>query len=118
MSIPNPPRRDFLRLSGAGIAGAALRSSSVQAQPPSPTPNSGVYDVKAFGASGDGKAIDSPAINRAIEAAVAARGGTVRFAAGNYLCYSIHLKSNVALYLEQGATIVAADATSSGSGGI
>ena len=109
------PRRDFLRLSGAGIAGVALPTGSAQAQPPSPVPNSGVYDVKAFGAGGDGKAIDSPAVNRAIEAAVAAGGGTVRFSAGNYLCYSIHLKSNVALYLEQGATIIAADATSSGS---
>jgi polygalacturonase len=118
MSTHSTPRRDFLRLSGAGIAGAALPSGSAQAQPPpSPVPNSGVYDVKAFGASGDGKAIDSPAINRAIEAAVAAGGGTVRFPAGNYLCYSIHLKSKVALYLEQGATIVAADATSSGAAG-
>ena len=36
-------------------------------------------------------------------------GGTVYFPAGNYLCYSIHLKSKVALYLDQGATIVAAD---------
>ena len=36
-------------------------------------------------------------------------GGTVFFRAGNYLCYSIHLKSKVELYLDQGATIVAAD---------
>ena len=67
------------------------------------------YDVQAFGAEGDGKTIDSPAINRAIDAAAAAGGGTVYFRAGNYLCYSIHLKSKVALYLDQGATIVAAD---------
>ena len=38
-----------------------------------------------------------------------AGGGTVYFRAGNYLCYSIHLKSKVAIYLDQGATIVAAD---------
>jgi polygalacturonase len=68
-----------------------------------------VYDVAAFGAMGDGKTIDSPAINRAIEEAASAGGGTVYFRAGNYLCYSIHLKSNVALHLDQGATIVAAD---------
>jgi polygalacturonase len=41
----------------------------------------------------------------------------VRLSAGNYLCYSIRLKSNVALQLEQGATIIAADPPSSGSGG-
>src|SRR5437899_42959 len=67
----------------------------------------GIYDVRAFGATGDGKALDTIAINKAIEAAVQAGGGTVRFPAGNYLSVSIHLKSNIALYLDQGATIVA-----------
>ena len=117
MSMPSTARRAFLRLSGAGIAGAALSSSPAQAQPAAPAPGSGTYDVKSFGASGNGKTVDSPAINRAIEAAAAAGGGTVRFPAGMYLCYSIHLKSNVALYLEQAATIAAADPTSSGTGG-
>src|SRR2546423_7037094 len=70
---------------------------------------SGIYDVRAFGAKGDGKELDTPAINKAIDAANAAGGGTVRFPAGDYLSVSIHLKSNVSLYLDQGATIVAAD---------
>ncbi len=69
----------------------------------------GFYDVRAFGAAGDGKAIDSAAINRAIDAAASAGGGTVFFRAGNYLCYSIRLKSKVTIYLDAGATIVAAD---------
>jgi polygalacturonase len=69
----------------------------------------GVYNVKAFGARGDGKALDTPAINKAIEVAAAAGGGTVRFPAGNYLSVSIRLKSNISLYLDQGATIVAAE---------
>src|SRR5689334_25194249 len=67
------------------------------------------YDVKAMGATGDGKTLDTPAINKAIEAANAAGGGTVYFPPGTYLCYSIHLKSNVALYLDKGATILAAE---------
>jgi len=70
--------------------------------------DAGVYNVKAFGATGDGKTLDTPAINQAIEAAAAAGGGTVRFPAGNYLSVSIHLKSNIALYLDQGATLIAA----------
>src|SRR4051812_17506204 len=70
-----------------------------------------VYDVRAFGATGDGKTIDTPAINKAIDAASAAGGGTVNFPAGTYLSVSIHLKSNITLYLDQGATIVAADST-------
>jgi polygalacturonase len=69
----------------------------------------GVFDVTRFGAKGDGKALDSPAINRAIETAAAAGGGTVGFPAGVYRCFSIHLKSNISLYLEPGATILAAD---------
>ena len=65
------------------------------------------FNVRTFGAKGDGAATDSPAINRAIEAAAAAGGGTVYFPAGVYLSYSIHLKSKVGLYLDQGAVILA-----------
>ena len=67
------------------------------------------YDVRAFGAKGDGQTLDTAAINKAIEAAAANGGGTVLFPAGMYLSFSIRLKSNIALYLDQGATIVAAD---------
>ena len=68
-----------------------------------------LFDVKSFGATGDGKTLDTAAINKAIDAAAATGGGTVFFSAGNYLSVSIHLKSNIALYLDQGATIVAAE---------
>jgi polygalacturonase len=115
-------RREFLRMSGAGMVGAALLSRGAEAQPNPTAAASGVddvniRDVRMFGATGDGKTIDTPAINRAIEAAASSGGGTVRFPAGNYLCYSIHLKSNVALYLDQNAVIIAADPPASGSGG-
>jgi polygalacturonase len=81
-----------------------------QAQRPSPAnTRPTVYDVRAFGAKGDGKTLDTAAINRAIDAASAAGGGTVNFSAGTYLSVSIHLKSNITLHLGQGATIVAAE---------
>ncbi len=67
------------------------------------------FSVREFGARGDGAAIDTGAVNRAIEAAASAGGGTVRFAAGTYRCHSIRLKSKVGLYLENGATILAAE---------
>ena len=70
---------------------------------------SNVYDVRAFGAKGDGKTLDTPAINKTIDAAAAAGGGTVDFSAGTYLSVSIHLKSNITLQIDQGATILAAD---------
>jgi polygalacturonase len=94
-------RRDFMKLFGSGMAAAAstVLTPGAQAQT-APMPGAGtssVYDVKLFGAKGDGTTIDTPAINRAIEAASTAGGGTVRIPAGVYACYSIRLKSNVGL---------------------
>ena len=70
--------------------------------------STGFYNIKEYGAEGDGVHIDSPAINAAIEAAHVAGGGTVYFPAGTYLSYSIRLKDNISLYLDHGAVIKAA----------
>jgi len=66
------------------------------------------YNVRAFGAKGDGRTLDHPAINRAIAAAARAGGGTVVVPPGVYLCGSIHLQSNIHLDIEAGATILGA----------
>ena len=74
------------------------------------SPAAGVaFDVRDFGATGDGRTLDTDAINRAIAAAHAAGGGTVAFPAGNYLSHSVRLQSNIALVLGPGATLLAAD---------
>jgi hypothetical protein len=102
-------RRDFFRLAGAGVTGAAF-GAAVPASAQSTAPRgSGILSVRDFGAIGDGRAIDSPAFNKAIEAAEAVGGGTVLVPAGIYACYSIRLKSNIELHLERGATILAAE---------
>lgn len=67
------------------------------------------FNVKEFGAVGDGNTVDSNAINKAILAAADAGGGTVYFPAGTYLSFSIRLKSYVGLFLDHGAVILAAD---------
>jgi len=66
------------------------------------------YNVRDYGAKGDGKTIDSPSINKAIDAASLAGGGTVIFPAGTYASYSVRLKSNITLQLEAGAVLLAA----------
>jgi polygalacturonase len=75
-----------------------------------------VYNVKDFGARGDGQQPDTRAINEAILAASVNGGGTVWFPAGIYLSFSIHLKSNISLYLDAGA-ILLADEPSESEGG-
>jgi hypothetical protein len=79
----------------------------VLGQNSSQTPSS-YFDVRSYGARGDGKSVDSPAINRAIDAASARGGGTVFIPAGTYRSFSIRLKSNITLYFDQGSTLIAA----------
>ena len=97
-----PGRRDVLGLAllGALLPAAAPRAARRGDLPP--------LDVRAFGAAGNGVAIDSPAFNKAIDAAAAAGGGAVIVPAGTYACHSIRLRSFVALVLAPGATILAA----------
>jgi polygalacturonase len=112
-------RREFFKRAGAGLAGTGLafQAGPGVAHAASSPPGTGFLDVRAFGATGDGKTLDSPSVNKAIEAASAAGGGTVLFPAGNYLCYSIRLKNDISLYLDSGATIIAADPPAQGGGG-
>ncbi|HEV2392183.1 MAG TPA: glycoside hydrolase family 28 protein [Verrucomicrobiae bacterium] len=69
---------------------------------------SGLFNVRDYDAAGDGKTLDNPAINQAIEACSAAGGGTVLVPAGTYLSGSIHLRSNVHLVIDAGATLLGA----------
>jgi polygalacturonase len=112
-------RRKFLATATAGLAGGAMMGGprNLFASPPATPGADLVYKVMAFGARGDGKAIDSAAIDQAIAAAAAAGGGTVWFSAGTYRCYSVHLRSNVALYLSPGAVLLASDSPENGGTG-
>ncbi|MGH9589966.1 MAG: rhamnogalacturonidase, partial [Terracidiphilus sp.] len=104
-------RRDFLRAGSLGLAGAAMPAVALAASKKKKgesAAGAGIFNVREYGATGDGKTLDTDAVNRAIEAAAAAGGGLVLFPAGTYLCFSIHLKSNVHLHLLQGSTIEAA----------
>ena len=99
-----PARRTSLKALLSTAAASALPVLATAAAAPQTH-----FDVRSFGARGDGTTLDTAAINAAIEAAAQAGGGTVLFPAGRYLSFSIHLRSNVALYLDAGSVIVAAD---------
>ncbi len=66
------------------------------------------YNIRDHGATGDGATLDSPAIQRAIDACTADGGGTVVVPEGTYLSGTILLKDNVTLHLDRGATLLGA----------
>ncbi|MDR2121240.1 MAG: glycoside hydrolase [Tannerella sp.] len=64
------------------------------------------YDVRAFGAVGDGVFLNSRTIQHAIDHIHAHGGGRLVFYPGTYVTGSFYLKSNVTLHLEEGATLL------------
>ncbi|MBR2930673.1 MAG: right-handed parallel beta-helix repeat-containing protein [Clostridia bacterium] len=65
-----------------------------------------MFNIKDYGAVGDGSTLDSHAIQIAIDAAGGAGGGTVYIPEGKYLCGTMHMRSNVHVWLDKGATIL------------
>jgi polygalacturonase len=67
------------------------------------------FNVRGYGAVGDGHTLDSPAIQSAIDACAAGGGGTVYLPAGQYLSGSLFLRNNISLYLDSGAVILGSE---------
>lgn len=68
-----------------------------------------IYSVREYGAKGDGKTIDTAAIQKAIDECGKAGGGKVLVSAGTYLSKPIFLRNKVTLQLDEGAKIKATD---------
>ncbi|AHF15534.1 glycoside hydrolase family 28 protein [Niabella soli] len=103
-------RRNWLTKAAALAAGTGLfKTASAGAAEPAPAdPENavGIYNVKAFGAKGDGKTLDTKAIQTAIDTCNRNKGGTVFFPPGIFVSGTLQLKSNVTLYLSAQATLL------------
>ncbi len=103
-------RRQWLGKLPVPVIAASVGAGFLGAQ----TPASGsasdlgarVYNVRDHGAKGDGKTLDTAAVQGAIEACNRDGGGTVLVPAGEFHIGAIELKSNVTLHLSAGAKLL------------
>jgi hypothetical protein len=97
------PWRRLLWVSAMGLITCVTPAPPTSAEPPS---SHGRFDVREFGARGDGVTLDTQAIQQAIDACAASGGGQVYLQGGRFLSGTLRLKSNVTLYVETGATLL------------
>lgn len=67
---------------------------------------SGVFNVREYGAAGDGVTLDTAAIRRSVEACAQAGGGQVLVPPGRYMTGTVRLRSHTTLFLAAGATLI------------
>lgn len=69
-------------------------------------PKDGVWYATDFGAKGDGKTLNTSAIQKAIDACTEAGGGMVRITKGIFISGTLFLKDGVLLYIDDNAVIM------------
>lgn len=85
------------------LAGAPVLAVPSAASAP---PTLGFFDISQFGAVGDGVALNTGAIQKAIDSCAASGGGTVIIPNGRYVTGTLFLKTNVTLWLDGGASLL------------
>lgn len=68
-----------------------------------------VYKIEEFGARGDGKTINTEAIQKAIDTCYKNGGGRIIFSRGIFKTGTIILKDNIELHLESGCKIIGSE---------
>src|ERR1700738_1527114 len=106
-------RRKWLRLASATSLGSGLLAATAAPAESRPhlaitDPNLGgrTYNIREFGAKGDGTTLDTAAVQAAIDACNKDQGGTVLVPAGVFLIGTIEMKSNVTLHIAQSGKLL------------
>jgi polygalacturonase len=106
-------RRKWLGIAaGASIGSGLLAATGAKAEPPKHAQGNGsdlgarTYNIRDFGAKGDGSTLDTDAVQAAIDACTKDQGGTVLVPAGVFVIGTVELKSNVTLRLAASAKLL------------
>jgi len=92
---------------GAGLTGQpAFAQSATQSNADTEDLGVRVYNVRKYGAKGDGIALDTAALQAAVDACNKDGGGTVLIPAGTFHIGAVELKSNVTLHIAAGGKLL------------
>lgn len=100
-------RNSVVCLGGTLICTIGLRAPARNI--PLPVIPNAIFDVTHYGAFGDGKTLNTAALQKTIDACAAAGGGTVLVPRGRFVTMPFHLASRVNLHLDKGATLLISD---------
>lgn len=106
MTDPTPSRRTYLGLTA--MLAAAPAAAQAQSAAPDAAHDLGArtYNIRDFGARGDGRSLDTAALQSAIDQCAKEFGGTVLVPAGTFVIGTVEIKSNVTLHLAAGAILL------------
>ena len=101
-------RRQWLGTVSTAVALTPAHSSGAAERGGPATADKGthLYDIRDFGAKGDGRTLDTAALQAAIDACTRDGGGTVLVPPGTFVIGTTELKSNVTLHLAASATLL------------
>jgi len=100
-------RRRWLGPASTATVGAGLfAASGGRAAEPDKDLGVRLHNIRDFGAKGDGVALDTAAVQAAIDACAKEQGGTVLVPAGVFVIGTVEMKSNVTLHLAAGGTLL------------
>ena len=100
-------RRQWLGAVSTAVAlSPAYSAAAERGGPAAAVKGAHLYDIRDFGAKGDGRTLDTAALQAAIDACARDGGGTVLVPPGTFVIGTTELKSNVTLHLAASATLL------------